>query len=74
MFTVKILQGALCKVCILFDQNLESNPRGLFIKTVFQDISKSENLVRPETKEYHEDALKRANDFLGSYDDYTLNQ
>ena len=33
----KELQGGLCKVCVLFDQNSGSKPRGKFVKTVFQD-------------------------------------
>ena len=51
----KVLQGGLCKVYVLFDQNSVSKPRD---KTVFQDTDKSEKRTKNETKEYHEDELE----------------
>ena len=44
-------------------------PRGKFVKTIFQDVGKSEKITKHENKEYHKDALKKAKDFLESYED-----
>ena len=67
----KELQGCLWKVCVLFDQNSGSKPRGKFVKTVFQDVGKSEKITKHEFKEYHKDALEKAKDFLESNEDPT---
>ena len=56
----KVLQGGLCKVCVLFNPNSGSKPRGKIVKTVFQDVGKSEKITKHETKEYHDDALEKA--------------
>ena len=61
-------QTMACKVCVLFDQNSGSKPRGKFVKTVFQDVSKPEKIAKHETKEYHQGALEKAKDFLESYE------
>ena len=45
-----------------------SKARGKFVKTVFQDVGKSEKINKHETKEYHKDALEKAKEFLESYD------
>ena len=42
----KELQGDLCKVRVIFVQNSGSKPRGKFIKTVFQDVVKSEKITK----------------------------
>ena len=44
-------------------QNSGSKPRGKFVKTVFEDVAKLEKITKHETKEYHKDAIKKANDF-----------
>ena len=49
----KEFQGGLCKVCVLFDQHSGLKPRGIFVKTVFQDVGKSEKIAKYESKEYH---------------------
>ena len=64
-------EGGLCKVCVLFNQNSGSKPRGKFVKIVFQDVGKSGKITKHETKEYHKDALEKAKDFLESYEDPT---
>ena len=46
-------------------------PRSKFVKTVFQDVGKSEKITKHETKEYHKDALEKAKDFLELYEDPT---
>ena len=68
-FYSKELQGGLCKVCVLFDRNSRSKPRGKFVKTAFLDIGKSEKIANHETKVYHKDPLEKAKDFLESYED-----
>ena len=65
----KELQGGLCKVCVIFDQNSRSKPWVKFVETVFQDVRKSEKITKHETKKYHKDALEKAKDFLESYED-----
>ena len=67
----KELQGGLCKVCVLIDQTSGSKPRGEFVKTVFQDVRKSEKIAKHETKEHHKDALEKAKEFLELYEDPT---
>ena len=42
----KELQDDLCKVRVIFDQNSGSKPRGKFVKTVFQDVVKSEKITK----------------------------
>ena len=56
----KVLQGGLCTVFVLFDQNSGSKPRGKIVKNVFQDVGKSEKITKHETKEYHDDVLGKA--------------
>ena len=60
------LQVGLCKVCALFDQNLGSKPPSKFVKTIFQDAGKSENIVKHETKEYDKDAIEEEKNFSES--------
>ena len=67
----KELQRGLCKVCVIFDHNSRSKPRGKFAKTVFQDVGKSEKIAKYETKEYHKDTLEKAKDFLESHENPT---
>ena len=60
------LQIGLCKVYALFDQNSGSKPPSKFVKTIFQDAGKSENIVKHETKEYDKDAIEEENNFSES--------
>ena len=63
-------QGGLCRVCVLFNQNLRSKPGCKFVKTAFQDVCKSEKIAKHEAKEYHKDPLENANNFLESNNDH----
>ena len=67
----KEIQGGLCKVRVLFDQNSGSKPRDKFVKIVFQDVGRSKKITKHETKDYHKDALEKAKDFLESSEDPT---
>ena len=50
---------------------LGSKPRGKIVRSVFEDVGKSDKITKHETKEYHKDALEKAKDFLESYEDPT---
>ena len=65
------LDGSLCKACVLFDKS-EKN-RGIFVKNVFQKVSKPEKIKEHETLAYHSTAMLKAKDFVNSYKDPTTN-
>ena len=44
----------------IWDRNLEVN----LTLTVFQDVGKSEKIIKHETKGYHKDTSEKAKDFL----------
>ena len=46
-----VIHGGLCKVCVLFNLNSESKPRGKFVKIQFQDLGKLEKTTKHEAKE-----------------------
>ena len=64
MLTIKIFEVVYVKHVYystrIWDRNLEVN----WTLTVFQDVGKSEKIIKHETKEYHKDALEKAKDFL----------
>ena len=65
----KELDGSLCKACVLFDKS-EKN-RGIFVKNVFQKVSKPEKIKEHEILAYHATAMLKAKDFINSYEDTT---
>ena len=66
MLTVKIFEVVHVKYVYystrIWDRNLEVN----LTLTVFQDVGKSEKIIKHETKECLKDALEKAKDFLES--------
>ena len=67
----KELHGSLCRACVLFDKS-EKN-RGIFVKNVFQKVSKPEKIKEHETLAYHSTAMLKAKDFINSSKDPTTN-
>ena len=55
----------------MFDKS-EKN-RGIFVKNVFQKVSKPEKIKEHETLAYHSTAMLKAKDFINSYEDVTTN-
>ena len=43
-----------------------SKPSSKFVKTIFEDVGKSENIVKHETKECDKDALEEEKNFSES--------
>ena len=60
----KELDGSLCKACVLFDKS-EKN-RGIFVKNVFQKVSKREKIKEHDTLAFHSTAVLKAKDFINS--------
>ena len=67
----KELHGSLCKACVLFDKS--ENNRGIFVKNVFQKVSRPEKIREHETLAYHSTAMLKAKDFINSSKDPTTN-
>ena len=66
MLTVKTFEVVYVKYMYystrIWDRNLEVN----LTLTVFQDLGKSEKIIKHETKGYHKDTLEKVKDFLES--------
>ena len=64
MLTVKIFEVVYVKYVYystrIWGRNREIN----LTLTVFQDVGKSEKIIKHESKEHHKDALEKAKDFL----------
>ena len=50
-------------VYVIVDQHLGLKPWHKFVKTVFQDVGKFENIDKHESKMCHKHALEKAKDF-----------
>ena len=66
----KELQGVLCKYCVLFDDD-DTQQRGKFVNTVFQDIGKSEKIKEHQLTEYRKRNAKKENTFITVFEDPT---
>ena len=59
----KELQGGLCKYCLLFDDD-DTRQSGKFVKTIFQDIGKSEKIKEHELTEHQKRNAEQAKFFI----------
>ena len=57
------LQSGLCKVLVLFDKIRDQNLEVNLLKLYFKMLLSWKKITKHETKEYHKDAIKKANDF-----------
>ena len=64
----KELQGGLFKYCVLFDDD-DTQQRGKFVKTVSQDIGKSEKIKEHQLTEYHKRNAEKAKHFITVFED-----
>ena len=60
----KEFSGDLCKACVLFDKS--STNSGIFVKIVFQDVSKPEKITEHGGLHYHLVAMVEAERFIKS--------
>ena len=67
----KELQGGLCRVCILFDENKTGTLRGNFVKNAFQNLAKSEKIAEHEGTKYHQRSYEKAESFLRTFENPT---
>ena len=67
----KELQGGLCRVCIIFDENKTGALRGNFVKNAFQNLAKSEKIAEHEGTEYHQRSCEKAESFLRTFENPT---
>ena len=58
----KELSGGLCKACVLFDKSTTN--RGIFVKNIFQDVSKPEEITEHARLHYHLAAMVEAERFI----------
>ena len=66
----KELQGGLCKYCVLFDDD-DTWQRGEYVKTVFQDIDKSDKIKEHQLTEYHTWNAEKVKHFITVFKDPT---
>ena len=67
----KELSGGMCKACVLFDKSTTN--RGIFVKNVFQDVSKPEKITEHAGLHYHLAAMVELERFIKGYKDPTTN-
>ena len=67
----KELSGGLCKACVLFDKSTTNC--GIFVKNVFQDVSKPKKITEYAGLHYHLVAMVEAEPFTKGYEDPTTN-
>ena len=69
-FYSKDLQAGLCKYCVLFDDDDTWQCRK-FVKTIFQDIGKSEKIKEHQLTEYHKRNAGKTKHFIAVFEDRT---
>ena len=69
MFTVKNFKED-CVNTVLFDDDY-TRQRRKFVKTIFQDIAKSENITEHQLTEYHKRNAEKAKHFITVFEDPT---
>ena len=63
------MSGCLCKACLLFDKSTTN--RGIFVKNVFQDVSKPEKITEHAELHYRIAAMVDTERFIKGYEDPT---
>ena len=71
-----MLNGGLCRACILFDRSEDTSKHGAFVKQAFQKLEKAigSSQKNPgminahEQAEYHKCAVQMAEDFIYNYE------
>ena len=71
MSTVKELSGGLCKTCVLFEKSTKY--LGVFVKNVFQDVSKTEKITDYAGLHHHLAVIMEAERFVKDCKDPTNN-
>ena len=65
------MSGGLCKACVFFDKSTTNC--GIFVKNIFQDVSKPKKITEYAGLHYHLAAMVEAEHFVKGYEDSTTN-